>query len=140
MGLGQGSDLEINMIKVFIIVGMFAVSASTGPTRADPLYEGRYRVAGKMPHEQAHYEGVAQIKKTGDTYTVLWRVNNVIYFGTGVRRGDVLSVVFLPLNAKAKPGIASLSIEHDQVTKGTWTVIGTRITVAETWLPIVDSY
>jgi hypothetical protein len=44
----------------------------------------------------------------------------------------------MPLNVQAKPGIASLWIEKDRVTRGTWSMIGLREVVQETWTPAVD--
>jgi hypothetical protein len=125
------------MSRFCSVLGILMVVAllCTSNARADSLYEGRYEIVGKLPQQQGAYAGSAQIKQTGETYIVAWRIDDVVYLGTGVRSGDVLSVVFMPLNVAARPGIASLRIENDRVTQGMWSVIGARDTVFETWTP-----
>jgi hypothetical protein len=97
--------------------------------------DGLYRVEGHSPGSTETYKGQAQIKKTGDTYTVVWRIGESGHVGTGILRGNVLSVFFQPLDRRAAPGIASFLITDDKVTEGTWTVLGGNAVGVERWIP-----
>jgi hypothetical protein len=97
--------------------------------------DGVYRVEGHSPGSNDVYKGQAQIKKTGDTYTVVWRIGESGHVGTGILRGNVLSVFFQPLDRRAAPGIASFLITDDKVTEGTWTVLGGNAVGSERWIP-----
>jgi hypothetical protein len=103
---------------------------------AAQAFEGRYQISGSGMNGSLKYEGVAQIKQTGDTYTVLWKIDEVVYLGTGILRADVLSVVFLPINARTIPGVASLRVVDDHVTGGSWTGVGTTDVIQEQWTPV----
>ena len=108
--------------------------AFAAPALAAEPFEGSYRIAGVMPNNAA-YEGVAEIKAAGDVFVVVWKVDDAVYFGSGLRSGDVLSIVFMPINAQARPGIASLRIKGDHVTEGSWSVIGAPVVAHEQWTP-----
>ena len=97
--------------------------------------DGVYRVEGHSPGSTDTYRGQAQIKKTGDTYTVVWRIGESGHVGTGILTGNVLSIFFQPLDRRAAPGIASFLIEDDRVTQGTWTVLGGNSVGVERWIP-----
>ncbi|NEQ28759.1 MAG: tetratricopeptide repeat protein, partial [Microcoleus sp. SIO2G3] len=53
--------------------------------------EGDYQVTGKNPDGVGEYNGVLNIRKTGDTYDVIWNVGTS-YRGVGIRSGDWLVV------------------------------------------------
>jgi hypothetical protein len=97
--------------------------------------DGVYRVEGHSPGSGEIYKGQAQIKKTGDTYTVVWRIGESGHVGTGILRGNVLSIFFQPLDRRAAPGIASFLITGDKVTEGSWTVLGGNAVGMERWIP-----
>jgi hypothetical protein len=121
-------------MRKLLKVAAAAALSLTMPAAA-AAFEGRYQVSGTSPAEGRSYNGIAQVKKTGKTYTVLWKVGDVVYLGTGILTNAVLSVVFQPLNARAAPGIASLRIEDDKVVGGTWSGIGSQDLAEESWTP-----
>ena len=109
-----------------------ALAALTVSTAAEAI-DGRYRIEGHSPGSADTYQGEAQIKKTGDTYTVIWRIGESGHLGTGILRANVLSVFFQPLDRRAAPGIASFLIVDDKVTEGSWTVLGGNVVGVERW-------
>ncbi len=117
------------------VVWSFAFGAALTIGAAAEGIDGLYRVEGHSPGSSETYKGQAQIKKTGDTYTVVWRIGESGHVGTGILTGNVLSVFFQPLDRRAAPGIASFHVEDDKVTEGTWTVLGGNAVGVERWIP-----
>ena len=95
--------------------------------------EGRYRVVGTVPGDPRDYRGEAQIKRTGDTYTIVWRVGPVPHLGTGLVSGQTLSVVYLPIGGR--PGLAVYSIRDGRVAEGIWAELGGQHIATEQWSP-----
>ena len=97
--------------------------------------EGVYRVEGNGPESDQAYKGEAQVKKTGDTYTVVWRIGESGHVGTGILTADVLSIFFQPLDRRGAPGVASFRVIEGKITNGTWTVLGGKVVGTERWVP-----
>ena len=129
MGLRMMSVLKCRVFWAVVVGSAFTVSAA-----AEGI-DGVYRVEGHSPGSSETYKGQAQIKKTGDTYTVVWRIGESGHVGTGILRGNVLSIFFQPLDRRAAPGIASFLVAGDKVTEGTWTVLGGNAVGVERWVP-----
>lgn len=103
---------------------IFSIAAA----QADGI-EGVYRVEGNGPESDQAYKGEAQVKKTGDTYTVVWRIGESGHVGTGILTADVLSIFFQPLDRRGAPGVASFRIIDGKVANGTWTVLGGKVEI-----------
>lgn len=125
----------MSRVLAFLSASALALSVSFGAN----AFEGRYRVTGNVPGQSNSYEGIALIKKTGETYTILWQIGDVAYLGTGILTAGVLSVAFAPLNARAGPGVASLRISGESVSGGAWTTLGTEVVAHEQWTPLVGT-
>jgi hypothetical protein len=97
--------------------------------------EGVYQVEGTGPESEQAYKGEAQVKKTGDTYTVVWRIGESGHVGTGILTADVLSIFFQPLDRRGSPGVASFRVIAGKITDGTWTVLGGKVVGKERWVP-----
>jgi hypothetical protein len=115
------------------VVWTAAVFAALSMSTAACAIDGRYRIEGHSPGSPDVYKGEAIIKKTGSTYSVLWRVGESGHMGTGILTSNVLSVFFQPLDGRAAPGVASFLIADDKVTEGTWTVLGGNAVGVERW-------
>lgn len=103
--------------------------ASTCPALA---IEGRYKVEGQSPAQAQVYRGEAAVKKSGDTYAVIWQVGSSRYAGTGILTGSVLSVVFRGANAQSA-GVASFEVAGQKITSGRWTMLGGQGLGSEKW-------
>ncbi len=97
--------------------------------------EGRYRIEGTNPGSAAVYRGEAVVKRTGETYTVGWQIGAARQVGTGVRTGDVLSIVYQTVGTTSF-GVASFGIAGERVNGGAWTTLGAQRTGVEHWTPI----
>ena len=116
---------------------LFAVllTAALGMSPAAFAIDGLYHVEGHGPGSTDIYKGDAQIKKTGDTYSIVWRVGQTRHLGTGILTDNVLSVFFQPLERGAGAGLASFRVVDDKITDGTWTVLGSTSVGIERWTP-----
>lgn len=94
--------------------------------------EGYYTVEGQNPGQPGVYKGEAQIKQTGRTYTIVWRIGQTQQIGTGILMDNVLSIVFTPVGP-ARPGVAVYHVSGDKVASGIWTSLGSQIVAEEIW-------
>jgi hypothetical protein len=117
------------------LTAAFAFMAGGLPGSALAI-EGQYSVEGQNPGQERAYKGEAQIKRTGRTYSVIWRVGQVPQFGTGILIDKTFSIVFQTFTqagGPGRPGIAVFSVENDRISQGIWTGIGQQDTGIETW-------
>jgi hypothetical protein len=96
--------------------------------------EGLYTVEGQNPGQPGSYKGEAQIKQTGRTYSVVWRIGQTQQIGTGIVIDNVLSIVFTPVGP-ARPGVAVYNITDQKVSGGVWTSLGSQVVAEEIWSP-----
>lgn len=118
-----------SLVKLRIAVTLLLIASV--PATA---FEGRYLIEGQNPGQALTYHGEALIRRTGDTYSVVWQIGSDRQVGTGILTGLVLSVVFQAVGASGG-GVASFEIANDRVTSGRWTLIGGRTTGVERWTP-----
>ena len=121
------------IFKRRVLASVVGGAASLAISTAACAIDGRYRIEGHSPGSSDIYKGEAQIKKTGATYTVVWRIGETGHVGTGILTDNVLSVFFQPLDRRAAPGVASFHIIDDKVVEGTWTVLGGNAVGEERW-------
>ncbi|MFN3892908.1 MAG: hypothetical protein ACK4MV_21130 [Beijerinckiaceae bacterium] len=96
--------------------------------------EGWYLVEGKNPGQPQSYKGEAQIKQTGRTYTIVWKIGEGAQIGTGILIDNVLSVVFTAPGPN-RPGLAVFVVADDKIASGVWTSLGSQTVAEETWSP-----
>lgn len=109
------------------VIGLLLAAAT--PAMA---IEGFYTVEGRNPGAPQGYKGEAQIKQTGRTYTVVWKIGEGAQIGTGVLVDNVLSIVFTA-PGPARPGLAVYTVTNDKITSGIWTSLGSQTVAEETW-------
>jgi hypothetical protein len=124
----------LSVLKCRVFLSVLVGAVLTVSAAAEGI-DGLYRVEGHSPGSSEISKGQVQIKKTGDTYTVVWRIGESGHVGTGILRGNVLSIFFQPLDRRAAPGIASFLVNDDKVTEGSWTVLGGNAVGMERWVP-----
>ena len=116
----------------FVVAG--AMALATMASAAD--LTGRYKVDGRNPGGQGSYQGQAAVKQRGNVYQVAWKVGQAQYVGTGIRKGDVFSVVYDTPGGDAPAGLAVYQIQADGTLLGTWTPLGGSRTGSERWTPV----
>jgi hypothetical protein len=113
------------------VVAVAVVVALAAPAVADDkAVTGRFKCVGTNPDGQ-QYEGVVEVKRDGDSYTVSWSIGNGndTYSGIGLLQGDVFSVAY----AGGISGIAVYKVEKGKLT-GRWATPDAKGKVfTETW-------
>lgn len=111
---------------------------------ADPV--GLYDVVGTNANDGSEYKGTAEVKRTGDTYTVTWNIGVSNFIGTGLGAKFVsdtrfemgvatpddiaLSVGYV---AKDNFGVAMYFEQPDGHWEGVWTYGGSTKATTEKW-------
>ncbi len=114
-------------------VAFMVVEAVLSSSLDAKAIEGLYRVEGQSPGSEGEYAGLAQLKRTGGTYSIVWQIGGTRHIGTGLLTDNVLSVVVQPLGANMPPGIAAFRVVEGRVVDGTWAGIGTQAFGTERW-------
>ncbi|MCF3639759.1 hypothetical protein LXM94_07220 [Rhizobium sp. TRM95111] len=119
---------------------MAASAASAGP-------EGTFDVVGTNPDDNGRYEGTVTVKRTGETYAVVWDVAGTRFVGIGIgarpagtaaafskaSQGDTaLSVGY---GSGEAHGVAVYEEQPDGSWAGIWTYAGSPVVSTEVWYP-----
>ena len=96
--------------------------------------EGRYRIEGTNPGQTQTYRGEAVVRRTGETYSLVWQIGTSRQIGTGLLTGTVLSVVFQGVGGQGG-GVASFETAGDRIVGGRWTLLGGQAAGIERWMP-----
>lgn len=112
---------------------------------ADPV--GNYRVTGVNPGGDGGYGGDVEVRRTGDTYSVIWEIDNTKYYGTALGAefvgadyvigpaslGDTsLAVSYVSGDSF---GLAYFVKQEDGRWSGIWTYGGSDKIGSEDWAP-----
>ena len=112
---------------------LLAVACLAGLALPASAIEGRYRVEGSNPGKpEATYRGRAEIRKSGETYSIVWEIGRSRQIGTGLLTGDVLSIVFRSVEG-AGGGVASFAVRDGAVAGGAWAATGATVAGTEHW-------
>jgi hypothetical protein len=105
------------------------------PTLALPALalEGRYRVEGRIPGQERNYDGEAVVKRTGQTFTIAWRIGNSTHVGTGILVENKLTVVYQGVGGGGRPGVVIFDVRDDRIGEGVWTELGLQQVGTENW-------
>ena len=121
------------MIKKFALLLCLASLPLMGES-----IKGEYGVTGFDPSTQEPYRGKAIIKENGDVADITWQIKprGPTYQGTGIRRGDVLSVVFRNMSDPSEVGVQTYIIQDDNSLAGKWILFGRSKKGSETLIPM----
>ena len=111
-----------------VTLGLMAILMLSGAAfAADPA--GHYSVKGTSPGGGGAYSGDVTVKKTGETYSVVWTIDGTKYIGTGVGNEEFLTVSYKSGDAT---GVALYGHKTDGWS-GVWTYAGGTQLGTETW-------
>ena len=102
--------------------------AATPVLAAEPT--GDYTIEGTNPGGSGAYTGTVTVRKTGETYSVIWVVGGTRYIGTGIGNKDFIAVSYRSGN---NTGLALYGEDGGNWT-GIWTYAGGKQVGAERWL------
>jgi hypothetical protein len=122
-------------LAVLLVPGAAAAQSPEPPTARPPqsTIEGRYRVEGRIPGQDRNYDGEAVVKRTGQTFTVAWRIGNSTHVGTGILLDNKLTVVYQAVGSGGRPGIVIFDVRDDRIGEGVWTELGLQAVGTENW-------
>lgn len=123
------SEEDFQMLKKIVLLSCFLSMPLLGESLT-----GEYGVTGFNPHTKEPYRGTAHIEEKGDIYDITWHIKpkGPVYSGTGIRKGDTLSVVFSNPSNISDVGVGSYTIEGDTIT-GKWIFQGRSKKGSETF-------
>jgi len=113
-----------------VIAGLAAAAVIFGTSAAyaaDPA--GEYEVEGNNPGGGGSYSGTVTVRKTGETYSVIWTIGGTKYVGTGIGNKDFIAVSY---RAGNNTGLAMYGEDGGNWT-GIWTYAGGKQLGAEHW-------
>lgn len=94
---------------------------------------GTYGITGFDPNTQESYHGKAKITGEDDVYQITWSLptERKVYIGTGIRKGDSVSFVFVDQRMPNSPGVLVYDINDDTLS-GKWVQLGRNKKGSET--------
>ena len=104
-----------NVYLVVVLAGVLGIGVSV--SAAD--IEGTYSAKGTNPDGKGKYTGSVIISKTKDTYKVVWSVG-MVYIGTGIVVGDILSVAYVDENKKSFGIVVYKILDSGKKLEGVW--------------------
>jgi hypothetical protein len=116
-------------MRLFAIAAAALALLAAAPASAAELV-GDYTIEGSNPGNRGHYTGRVTVRKTGETYSVVWVVGNTRYVGTGIGNKDFIAVSYRSGN---DTGLA-LYREDGGNWDGIWTYAGGKQIGLERWL------
>lgn len=115
------------------------------PALAGP--EGTYIVEGSNPGGSGTYNGTVSVKRSGQTYSVDWRIGGAKFVGTGLGAADVKgtptmgpasdrdTAIAISYIAEGSFGLAFYVEQSNGQWKGIWTYGGSKQIGNEIWTP-----
>ena len=120
------------------VAGLIALGVGMGvalPTLAADL-EGKYLVEGRDPKGAARYQGQVVVVKESDTYSVIWKIQNQVLYGTGIMQNNVFAVTYLNYGPRGAPGLALYEASPEGTLTGKFTALGAKEVGIEAWIPV----
>lgn len=123
------------MAGVVVALGAFA---SAPPSWAADI-EGKYLVEGRDPKGAAKYQGQVVVVKEEGTYSVVWKIQNQVMYGTGILQNNVFAVTYLNYGPRSAPGLALYETNPEGTLTGKFTALGAKEVGIEAWIPAGSS-
>ncbi len=96
--------------------------------------DGIYTVNGRDVGRET-YKGVAEIRRSGPTYQMVWQIGPTAFIGTGLYAEGVLSVAFRDVHGRVL-GLGVYSLQDDKTLAGVFTFVGSDKTGSEMLSPM----
>ena len=122
--------MKFSILGIYCLVIVVTFLNTGIEVNAEPT--GKFIVTGQNPGSSSHYKGAVSVKKTGDTYRVVWKIGRTIYRGVGIYSKPIFSVAYY---SRKLTGIAVYKEQDDGAWRGEWTVMGSRLIGFEDWEP-----
>ena len=113
---------------LFAAAGLLPSLVLAGP-------EGTYDMTGTNPGDNGPYEGIVEVKKTGETYAVTWRFGADETLGIGTLARGSERTFAVSYDAGDGHGIALYELQGDGTWAGVWSSMGGEALGTEIWRP-----
>lgn len=116
-----------------IIAATIVSATALAPSLALAGPEGTYAMTGTNPGDNSAYEGVIEVRRTGETYAVTWRfgADETKGIGTLARGSD--KTLAVSYDAGQSHGIALFELQGDGSWSGVWSSMGGETLGTEIW-------
>lgn len=108
------------------------LGAALPATAAD--VDGEYIIEGRDPGGGARYKGQVLVVKEDSTYSVIWKIQNQVLYGTGILQNKTFAVTYLNYGPASAPGLALYDVSDDGTLTGRFTMLGAKSTGVEAWI------
>lgn len=128
-----------------LIAGIAAVAGASAimAMEARPLsaaeLEGKYLVEGRDPKGNSKYQGQVVVVKEAETYSVVWKIQNQVLYGTGILQNNMFAVTYLNYGPRSAPGLALYETTPEGTLTGKFTSLGAKDVGIEAWIPAGSS-
>ncbi|MFN4282721.1 MAG: hypothetical protein ACK4NA_08785 [Alphaproteobacteria bacterium] len=95
---------------------------------------GEYIIEGRDPGGGARYKGQVLVVKEDSTYSVIWKIQNQVLYGTGILQNNTFAVTYLNYGPASAPGLALYDVSDDGTLTGKFTMLGAKSTGVEAWI------
>jgi hypothetical protein len=134
------SCFSCSLAAVAALLGVCLTGLSTAQPLAAAELEGKYLVEGRDPKGASRYSGQVVVVKESDTYSVVWKIQNQVLYGTGVLQDKVFAVTYLNYGGpRSAPGLAVYETNPEGTLTGRFTVLGAKEVGIEAWIPMGSS-
>lgn len=116
--------------------GGLAVAALQSAPLAAAELEGKYLVEGRDPKGASKYQGQVVVVKEAATYSVVWKIQNQVLYGTGILQKNVFAVTYLNYGPRGAPGLALYETTPEGTLTGRFTSLGAKEIGIEAWIPM----
>jgi hypothetical protein len=115
------------MLRFVSLAAALLMCGTIAAFAAEPA--GTYSVEGADPGGGNKYNGTVTVKKTGETYNVVWKIGTTTYVGTAIGNKDFLAVSYKSGN---DTGLALYGADGGNWS-GIWTYAGGKDVGPELW-------
>ncbi len=129
----MGRILSRLLAGVLLLAPLSAALGAAAATAA-PL-DGEYIIEGREPGGGSKYKGQVLVLKEASTYSVIWKIQNQVLYGTGILQNKTFAVTYLNYGPAGAPGLALYDVADDGTLTGQFTMLGAKNLGVEAWIP-----
>jgi hypothetical protein len=131
------------MMRIRSLAAAVLMLAAPALAWADPT--GTFKVKGKNASDGSEYTGTVTVARTGETYSVTWKIGDSEYTGTGLgatfkndrfemaaASADDIAISVAYVSGKSF-GMAMFFQQPDSTWQGVWAYGGSQKVAGETW-------
>ncbi len=120
------------LLAGFLVLIPMTFGAAVSAAAAD--VDGEYIIEGREPGGGSRYKGQVLVVKEDAVYSVVWKIQNQVLYGTGILQNKTFAVTYLNYGPASAPGLALYDVADDGTLTGKFTMLGAKSTGVEAWI------